>query len=214
MTERILCLYSIEKEDKMNPVDYFKFELDQIKHTSIRDLVIRVFNEKVPKYFMEVEASSSGLYHMTENGEPIKLRDHVKAAVRFFLIFMKNPLIRMQFTDMEKDYIISALLLHDCTKRGVGPEPTNNSVFEHPITSALLLPDNCNAVEYQHFSEICRLITTHHGPWRFSSYSSTQLPEVKDNCQFYVHLCDYLASRSVIWVDTRDDDKVTRMFIE
>ena len=40
----------------MDPVTYYEFELNQIQHTSIRELVIRIMREKMPAYFMEVEA--------------------------------------------------------------------------------------------------------------------------------------------------------------
>lgn len=196
----------------MDPVTYFNFELSQIKHTSIRELVERIFREKVPKYFMEVEASSSGLYHKDPNGQVVKLCEHVKAAARFYLILMTNPLFRCQFDDLQTDYMLAAILLHDCTKRGLEDTPTNSTVFEHPITSALLLPNPCDPVEYNQFSQICRLITTHHGPWRVSNYSSVQLPEVQDNMQYYVHLCDFMASRSVMWISLSDDSSTTRRF--
>lgn len=189
----------------MDPVSYFNFELNQIQHTSIRDLVIRIMQEKLPAYFMTVEASSSGFYHKDINGNSVKLCEHVKAAARFFLIFRTNPLFTRKFTSMQLDYMLAAILLHDGTKRGLNPVPSPSTYFEHPIISVYLMPDNCNQTEIAHFTEIIRLITTHHGPWRISSYSNIELPEVQDEMQYYVHICDFLASRSVIWTDITDD---------
>ena len=196
----------------MDPVTYYKFELNQIQHQSIKDLVIRIMKEKLPAYFMTVEASSSGFYHQIENGVPMKLCEHVKGAARFFLILKTNPLFTKQFTSIQLDYMLAAILLHDGTKRGINANPSPSSYFEHPITSVYLAPDNMNQIEYANFTEIIRLITTHHGPWRFSSYSSIELPEVTDNMQYYVHLCDFLASRSVIWTDISDEEKVLRRY--
>ena len=197
----------------MDPVTYYEFELNQIQHQSIRDLVIRIMKEKLPAYFMTVEASSSGFYHQIEKGVPIKLCEHVKAAARFFLILKTNPLFTRQFTSMQLDYMLSAILLHDGTKRGLNATPSPSAYFEHPITSVYLAPDNMNQIEYAHFTEIIRLITTHHGPWRISSYSSIELPEVSDNMQYYVHLCDFLASRSVIWTDISDEEAMRRRYV-
>lgn len=197
----------------MDPVTYYEFELNQIQHTSIRELVIRIMREKLPAYFMEVEASSSGFYHQIKDGVPIKLCEHVKGAARFFLLLKTNPLFTRQFTSMQLDYMLAAILLHDGTKRGLQAQPSPSTYFEHPITSAYLMPDNVNQVEYNHFSEIIRLITTHHGPWRISSQSPIELPEVQDNMQYYVHLCDFLASRSVIWTDISDEPKVQGRYL-
>lgn len=197
----------------MDPVSYYDFELNQIQHTSIRDLVIRIMREKLPAYFMEVEASSSGFYHQIEKGVPIKLCEHVKGAARFFLLLKTNPLFTRQFDSMQLDYMLAAILLHDGTKRGLNPTPSPSTYFEHPITSVYLMPDNLNQVEMTHFTEIIRLITTHHGPWRISSYSSIELPEVTDNMQYYVHLCDFLASRSVIWTDISDEPAVLNRYV-
>lgn len=188
----------------MDPVTYYQFELNQIKHDSIRNLVIRIMKEKLPAYFMLVDASASGFYHQHEGGVPIKLCEHVKAAARFLILLKTNPLFTRQFSDLQLDYMLAALLLHDGTKRGWNDEPTPNYQFEHPITSVYLMPDNLDPTEYNHFCEIIRLITTHHGPWRFSEYSPVQLPEVQDNAQYYVHLCDFLASRAVVWTDISD----------
>ena len=198
----------------MNPVDYYEFELNQIHHQSIKDLVIRIMKEKLPAYFMEVEASSSGFYHQIVDGVHLKLCEHVKGAARFFLLFKTNPLFTRQFDSMQLDYMLAAILLHDGTKRGIESNPSPSSIFEHPITSVYLAPDNMSQVEYAHFTEIIRLITTHHGPWRISSYSSIELPEVTDNMQYYVHLCDFLASRSVIWADISDTEKVHRKYLK
>ena len=66
----------------MDPISYYDFELSQIKHTSIRDLVKRVFREKVSKWFMEADVSNSSFYSSTKTGERIKLCERTKASVR------------------------------------------------------------------------------------------------------------------------------------
>lgn len=197
----------------MKNIDYFRFELDQIKHQSIRDLVTRVLWEKVPDHFLEVPASTSNYYSSTKTGEAIKLSERTKSSVRIFLIMVSNPLIKMQFTDIQRDYIIAALILHDTFMRGNTDTPTPVAVFEHPLLVPYLQPNNMNQVEAGHFNEICRLISSHHGPWRTSDKSQYQLAEVTDNMQFYVHLCDYLASKPMVWVDTSDHHDVTKRFL-
>ena len=197
----------------MNPLDYYDFELNQIKHTTIRDLVKRIFVEKVPKWFMEIDASNSSYYSSTKDGSRIKLCERTKSAVRIFLLFTANPIVNSQFTQIQKDYIIAALLLHDCAMRGISNDPTTQPIFEHPLVFAYLRPDGCNKVENDQFNEIYRLVSTHHGPWRSSEKSQYVLPEVVDNSQFYVHICDFLASKPMVWIDPSNDYQITRRFL-
>ena len=197
----------------MDPITYYDFEISQIKHTSIRDLVKRIFREKVPKWFMDVDVSTSSFYSSTKTGERIKLCERTKQSVRLFLLFINNPIIRSQFNPVQVDYIIAALLLHDCAMKGTTETPSVYNIFEHPLVFAYLKPDNCNQVESDHFNEIYRLVSTHHGPWRTSSNSQYQLPEVTDNSQFYVHICDYLTSKPMVWIDPSDDSTLTKRFL-
>lgn len=197
----------------MDPISYYDFELNQIRHTSIRDLVKRVFREKVPSWFMEVYVSDSSFYSSTKTGQRIKLCERTKASVRLFLLYINNPIIRSQFNPVQVDYIIAALLLHDCALKGISETPSSYNIFEHPLLFAYLMPDNCTKIEADQFSEIYRLVSTHHGPWRSNSNSEYQLPEVSDNSQFYVHICDYMASKPVIWVDPSVDSSVTKRFL-
>lgn len=197
----------------MDPITYYDFEISQIKHTSIRDLVKRIFREKVSKWFMDVDVSTSSFYSSTKTGERIKLCERTKQSVRLFLLFINNPIIRSQFNPVQVDYIIAALLLHDCAMKGITETPSVYNIFEHPLVFAYLKPDNCNQVESDHFNEIYRLVSTHHGPWRTSSNSQYQLPEVTDNSQFYVHICDYLTSKPMVWIDPSDDSTLTKRFL-
>lgn len=197
----------------MDPITYFDFELSQIKHTSIRDLVRRVLREKVPKWFMEADVSNSSYYSSTKTGARIKLCERTKASVRIFLIIINNPIVKSQFTAVQIDYIIAALILHDCALKGITDPPSVYNIFEHPLVFAYLKPDNCNQIELDHFNEIYRLVSAHHGPWRTNSNSEYQLPEVVDNSQFYVHLCDYLASKPMVWIDSSTDPSITKRFL-
>lgn len=197
----------------MDPISYYDFELSQIKHTSIRDLVKRVFREKVPKWFMEADVSNSSFYSSTKTGERIKLCERTKASVRLFLLYINNPIIRSQFNPVQVDYIIAALLLHDCALKGISDTPSSYNIFEHPLVFAYLRPDNCTEVESDQFNEIYRLVSTHHGPWRINSNSQYQLPEVTDNSQFYVHICDYMASKPMVWIDPSDNPSITKRFL-
>lgn len=197
----------------MDPITYFEFELNQIKHSSIRDLVKRVFREKVPKWFMDADVSTSSFYSSTKTGDRIKLCERTKQSVRFFLLYINNPLVRAQFTPVQSDYIIAALLLHDCAMKGISDTPSVYNIFEHPLVFAYLKPDNCDKVESSHFDEIYRLVSTHHGPWRTNSNSQYQLPEITDNSQWYVHMCDYLASKPMVWIDPSDDSTITKRFL-
>lgn len=197
----------------MDPVKYFEFELAQISHHTIQDLVRRILREKVPHWFFEINVSNSSFYCSTLTGNPIKLCERTKSSVRLCLMFFANPIIRTQFTSIQRDYVIAALILHDCALRGVTDQPTAQNIFEHPLLLPYLLPDGSNQIDQGHFNEICRLVASHHGPWRTSDKSQYTLPEVQDNSQFYVHICDSLASKPMIQLDLSDDYSITKRYL-
>lgn len=170
----------------MYDISVFESELESIQTPSIRDVVRSLFG-LVPSYFWVVPASSSGKYHPAyATGEGGLVR-HTKAAVRFC-----NELRPLQnFTTVEFDFVIAALLLHDTWKQGDGAE--GHTVFEHPLLAAGFVKDHTP----EWFSEVVSLlIASHMGQWNTSKYApGVRLPKPKNKLQRFVHECDYLASR-------------------
>ena len=96
--------------------EQFKTELNYIKNERIKNSLITMIN-KLPKYFFEVPASSTGKYHPNFSlGEGGLLR-HTKAAVRIAYELFNDESLN-NFTNDEKDLIIFSIVLHDGLKSG------------------------------------------------------------------------------------------------
>ena len=188
--------------DSEQKIDTFKFELDLIKNEKIKEnLKICIIN--LPDYFFKVAASSTGKYHpMFSLGDGGLVR-HTKFAVQIanelFKLEMFQPLLS------DKDYIISALILHDGLKSGY--QKSDYTVHDHPM---LIRNFIAMKVDDKIFvDKISELVESHMGQWtdgfynekikkwNTSSGSKVTLPKPISKVQNFVHLCDYLASRKM-----------------
>lgn len=191
---------------------YFNKEVDLIKTPIIRKAIQDFIEECVPDYFFKIPASTSGKYHpqyvLGEGGLVCHTRAAIKLAVSMFALH--------NFSQVEKDIIVSALLLHDCFKCGVqlDYEESHCTKFEHPVICASIF----NSFMEKFFSErtfsmfnrewsylISNCICCHMGKWNTSSKSDCILPEPRTYLEKYVHLCDYLASRRFVEVLNLDN---------
>ena len=172
-------------------LNVFEHELSLIANESIRSITEGLLRH-VPAYFWHVPASSSGKYHpayaLGEGG----LVRHTKAAVKFAEMLFNIS----DFTADERDFIVAALLLHDCQKQGDGT--AEHTVFEHPLLAAGYVKDNAPS---WYADKVCPLIASHMGQWNTSKYAEgVVLPVPQDSLQKFVHECDYLASRKAFEV--------------
>ena len=101
--------------------------------------------------------------------------------------------------------MIVALLIHDGLKKG-NPEEKYTR-FDHPILAAEYVAaskDKAHLTEAE-VKLISHVVKTHMGKWN-TDYNGNEILEVpKDRYQYFVHMCDYLASRKVI--NIKFDDK-------
>ena len=170
----------------------FAFELEAIHNTDVRDQVSALL-DIAPAYFWHVAASSSGKYHPAYALGESGLVRHVKAAVRFGIELAPIK----GFSELEVDYALAALILHDICKQGRNDEG-EHTVFEHPLLAAQFIEEN--AAPW--FSSIvCPLVASHMGQWNTSKYSTAQLPVPVTPLEQFVHECDYLASRKCFDVE-------------
>lgn len=172
---------------------------DDIKHFVIRTLL------KVPDYFFQLPASSTGKYHpdftTTVNG----LVKHVKAAVRVSLDLFNVDAFK--FNQRQKGLVIASLILHDCAKNGF-----NNSQYtipKHPTAITEFIKENIKLEDLpkDDLDIIVKNINSHMGKWNTSSSKSTKeiLPKPKGKMEYFVHICDLIASRKYIAFDFDKD---------
>ncbi len=173
----------------IDKVGTFQEELFLIKDDEVRDITTNLI-EKLPDYYFEIPASSTGKYHPNYAQGKGGLVRHTKAAVG-----IANQLLQLEmYQDLkrDKDAIIAALILHDGLKNG--EEHSEYTKSEHPILMANFIKKNTENQKIA--NKISDLVLTHMGQWN-TAYKSTEeiMPKPKTESQKFVHLCDYLASR-------------------
>ena len=177
--------------------EVFKEEINYIKNENIRQSLIYMI-EKLPDYFFEIAAASTGKYHPEyAQGEGGLLR-HTKAAVRIGYELLCNPAIGDKYTSDEKDIMLMGLLLHDGLK--LGKEKSRYTKFNHPILMADFIEEEKNNLKLSDEQRklVCDVIKTHMGVWTTDYDGNEVLEKPKSKCQNFVHMCDYLASRKCL----------------
>lgn len=135
-----------------------------------------------PMEFFIQPASTSGKYHQGYELGVGGLVRHTIAAMEVARTLF--PIYGLD--EREEDMVTAALALHDIGK----PSKT------HPIEAELILEPIRDRWP-KHVKEVIMLIKTHHGQWDYFG----KMPRPKTELQYFVHLCDYLASRKNIAVD-------------
>jgi hypothetical protein len=187
------------REYIVDRLEIFKTELEYIKDQKIRE-----FAEKtlmlLPEYFFSVAASSSGRYHPKFSLGDGGLIRHTKVAVRLAVDILSLEM--MKYSDLEKDIIITSLLLHDGKKQG---EDGNGTVLLHPTIMADFIANNTELntlIDIDILEKIRECISSHMGEWAYDykdKFKKNQLlPKPNSKLQNIVHLCDYLASRKYL----------------
>jgi hypothetical protein len=183
-------------------IQEFSKELGYISNPAIRTFVEAILRE-VPEYFFHIPASSTGKYHpayaLGEGG----LVRHVHAAIGIARdLFEMSP---EEFSQEDQDYVVAALLLHDCLKWGTGIDPhtkTNHPILMEMFVREFNLDQHLNWTPEMNdtinpvVGKIADLIATHMGRWITDSYTKQVILAPPETAmQKWVHLCDYLASR-------------------
>lgn len=180
--------------ESMNKIKYFEKEISYIKDDVRREDIKYLIN-LLPDYFFIIPASSTLKYHpkfaLTKSG----LVKHTKVAVRIAVDLFETV---NNFTDLDKDLIIMALIMHDGLKKGLVEE--EYTCFEHPLLVSKLIMEHASELkmDLDDVRRMCLLIESHMGKWNTNKYSKITLPLPRDEMQRYVHRCDYLASRSYL----------------
>ena len=180
----------------MEKIDYFNKEYEYIKNDKKKN-DIKYLVSKLPDYFFEIPASSTGKYHPDFASTSHGLVKHTKVAVRIAKELLDNPGLN-NFTDDEKDIIIIALILHDGCKSGMVKEKYTR--FDHPLIICDLINENRSKLSLNddEVDLLTRIISSHMGIWNKDYNGNEVLPIPKDKYQRFVHLCDYLSSKKFI----------------
>ena len=203
----------------MKTSEIFKNEIELIKDRHIK-AIVRQTLDAAPKIIQTIPASSSGKYHPSYALGEGGLVRHIKAAVYIAKSLMETDIYTKFFKsgivsisrEMNDDATYAALILHDCCKPDDTPE--HYTRFNHPILASELLQSVADkyvkelniAVSQKHeikwqIERIANAIASHMGQFNTSKYSDVILPTPDTCLEWFVHLCDYLASRRFLEVN-------------
>jgi len=191
----------------MKAKDYFEKELSYMKNEKIKKDAIYLI-EKLPSYFFEIPASSTGKYHPSYAlGEGGLLR-HTKAAVRIAQELLSDPVIGDKYTDKEQDIMLMGLMIHDGLKSG--KEHSKYTKFDHPLLIVKLIEEEQNNLNLSQEEQtlLKSIIASHMGPWNKDYDGNEVLPVPKTKYEKFVHMCDYLASRKCILIPFNDKNEI------
>ena len=182
-------------------------ELGYLKIDKVKNACLEVI-KLLPDYFFVVPASSTGKYHPDYALGDGGLLRHSKAAIRIGYELLSDPAIGDKYTELEKDLMLMALLIHDGLKSGLEKEKYTR--FDHPLLMADFLMDNEEVLglEVEEIEFLGDVIKTHMGPWTKDYSGNDVLEKPKTKYQNFVHMCDFLASRKCILVpfDDKNND--------
>ena len=194
----------MDVEDK---IKLFRHELGYIHDEKIRKFA-RWAVSVLPDYFFTTSASSTGKYHpkyATGDGGLVR---HTKAAVRTAITLLNLDMFSRVYTGIQRDIIITALILHDGVKKGVPEEKYTK--HDHPLLvgeylegafEALTPEDVAVMTTVSVRAQVYRLIQSHMGQWNTNAKSNEVLPKPKTPAEKFVHMCDYIASRKLYEVN-------------
>lgn len=189
--------------------EIFAKELNYINNEIFRK-IIATFLDTVPDYFQEVPASSSGKYHPFYALGRGGLVRHTKAAVKIAEDLLSLDYNKNIFPQFYRDVIISSLIIHDCYKQGTDNNGSGHTEVLHPEICANKFWEYINEyivdlsisgvhrTELNKFkNEVIACVKSHMGQWN----ADGKLLTPNDYITYFVHMCDYLASRKYLIVD-------------
>ena len=176
--------------------EIFNTEINYIKNGDIKESLITIL-DRLPNYFYEAPASSTGKYHPEFTLGPMGLVRHTKAVARIAYELFNNESLQ-NFTNHEKDLLYFSIIIHDGLKSG--KTKSEYTVGEHPLLISAFVKENKDDLKLSEkdIEFICSCVETHMGPWTTNYRGEEILEAPKTKYQRFVHMCDYLASRKFL----------------
>ena len=180
----------------------FQTELKEIQTENIRKYAELAIQNVLPEYFFYVPASSTGKYHPEYAIGTVGLVRHTKAIAKIAIDVL--GLEFLQYSQEEKDLILTGCILHDGRKSGAEEDKSEFTRADHPLLMANALAEteclrDIIPAEAENF--LFDVITSHMGQWNTDYKTKKEiLPKPETWAEFFTHLFDYLASRKYLTV--------------
>lgn len=198
------------KEEKLS---YFENEINLIKEKDLQDF-LKTAIENADDYVFVREASSSGKFHpLSDLGKEGLIR-HIKCVFYIGYDLLQLEHYQQKFSPRDREIILVGLSLHDIKKYGSHEENRKHTINTHPILAAEWIRNNEvfeGIIPKEDRIKISNCIASHSGQWNTNRQGEEILPKPSNDMEFFVHLCDYIASRRYLDIDlTQIDSKIQK----
>ena len=188
----------------MDKVKVFEGLLNKFETDEIRDYCADMIKE-IPDYIFTIPSSTSFKYHNKTQCQPHGQIFHILMFAEVMNYVLGLEYVKEKTNERQRDCLRCTPIFHDAIKCGLNG--SQYTVHEHPMLAGEWVRNTSveHDVDTDIKAYIARLCESHSGEWTSTKRSKTVLPKPENNEQFFVHMCDYLASRSNLDMTYSDD---------
>lgn len=179
----------------MNKIKIFEGLLNKFETDEIRDYCADMIKE-IPDYIFTIPSSTSFKYHNKTQCQPHGQIFHILMFAEIMNYVLELEYVKERTNERQRDCLRCTPIFHDAIKCGLNG--SQYTVHEHPMLAGEWVRNTSveHDVDANTKAYIARLCESHSGEWTSTKRSKTVLPKPENDEQFFVHMCDYLASRS------------------
>ena len=188
----------------MDMVKVFEGLLNKFETDEIRDYCTDMIKE-IPDYIFTIPSSTSFKYHNKTQCQPHGQIFHILMFAEVMNYVLGLEYVKEKTNERQRDCLRCTPIFHDAIKCGLNG--SQYTVHEHPMLAGEWVRNTSveHDVDADTKAYIARLCESHSGEWTSTKRSKTVLPKPENDEQFFVHMCDYLASRSNLDMTYSDD---------
>lgn len=188
----------------MDKVKVFEGLLNKFETDEIRDYCADMIKE-IPDYIFTIPSSTSFKYHNKTQCQPHGQIFHILMFAEVMNYVLGLEYVKEKTNERQRDCLRCTPIFHDAIKCGLNS--SQYTVHEHPMLAGEWVRNTSveHDVDADTKAYIARLCESHSGEWTSTKRSKTVLPKPENDEQFFVHMCDYLASRSNLDMTYSDD---------
>lgn len=188
----------------MDKVKVFEGLLNKFETDEIRDYCADMIKE-IPDYIFTIPSSTSFKYHNKTQCQPHGQIFHILMFAEVMNYVLGLEYVKEKTNERHRDCLRCTPIFHDAIKCGLNC--SQYTVHEHPMLAGEWVRNTSveHDVDADTKAYIARLCESHSGEWTSTKRSKTVLPKPENDEQFFVHMCDYLASRSNLDMTYSDD---------
>ena len=188
----------------MDKVKVFEGLLNKFETDEIRDYCADMIKE-IPDYIFTIPSSTSFKYHNKTQCQQHGQIFHILMFAEVMNYVLGLEYVKEKTNERQRDCLRCTPIFHDAIKCGLNG--SQYTVHEHPMLAGEWVRNTSveHDVDADTKAYIARLCESHSGEWTSTKRSKTVLPKPENDEQFFVHMCDYLASRSNLDMTYSDD---------